>query len=142
VRVSGQKLADIAKRLMDSAVTVGVHRDEKAYSDGTRVQDVAAWNEYGTDSIPERSFVRSTLADKRKTYFRRVSVLASAAIRGTDKIPDGMLRIGHVAKSDIKRKINEIKSPPNAPATVAKKGRNDPLVDTRHLLQSIGVREQ
>ena len=140
--VRGQKLADIAKRLIDSSVTVGVHRDEKPYPDGTRVQDVAAWNEYGTGDIPERSFIRSTMADKRKVYFRRVSVLASAAIQGTDRIPDGMVRIGNVAKSDIKRKINDIKSPPNAPATIAKKGRNDPLIDTRHLLGSIGVREQ
>ena len=141
VTVRGQKLADIAKRLIDHSVTVGVHKEEAAYPDGTRVQDVAAWNEYGTATIPERSFIRSTLANRRPKYFNAVKILAGNAIQGTDRIPLGMQRIGKLAQSDIKQTIVTIKTPPNSDATIAKKGRNDPLIDTRHLLGSIGVRD-
>jgi hypothetical protein len=52
-----------------------------------------------------------------------------------------MMRIGELAKSDVKQTIVQMTSPPNSAATIAKKGRNDPLIDTRHLLGSIGVRD-
>ena len=141
VVVRGTTLASIARKLIDHSVTVGVHKEESPYPDGTRVQDVAAWNEYGTSNAPERSFIRATIGVRRNKYFNAVKVLAGNAIQGNDRIPSGMKRIGELAKSDVKQTIVQMTTPANSAATIAKKGRNDPLIDTRHLLGSIGVRD-
>lgn len=42
-------------------VTVGVHEGAGSYPNGVSVAEVALWNEFGTEKIPERSFLRSAL---------------------------------------------------------------------------------
>lgn len=137
----GKKLADIIKRLDDHAVTIGVHKDAGSYPSGEKVGQVAIWNEFGTPRTPERSFMRSTFAEKRKKYQAAMAALATAAIRGVDKIPDGMRRIGELARFNVKDKIVKTDTPPNAESTIAKKGRNDPLIDTRRMLESVEVKD-
>jgi hypothetical protein len=45
--------------------------------------------------------------------------------------------IGNVARDDIKKTIKDMKEPGNAPSTIAKKGFDDPLIETRKLWASI-----
>jgi hypothetical protein len=50
--------------LAGSYVAIGVHEGAGSYGDGgPTVVQVALWNEFGTESIPERSFIRSALDD-------------------------------------------------------------------------------
>lgn len=60
-----------------------------------------------------------------------------------DSIADGepmeqiLNRIGVVAVAGVQNYMDELKSPPNAPSTIAKKGSNNPLIDTGELKQSV-----
>ena len=98
----------------------------------------AASNEFGTDTIPERSFLRSTVDENAGAYLSDLAedVVRVAEGRGSN-LTTVLKRTGQRASDDVKRKIVSLRSPPNAAATVAKKGSDNPLIDTGRLLQSI-----
>lgn len=113
----------------------------------------AAANEFGATTskgvvIPERSFLRSTMADHQAAYeaeLRQVlGAYLSAALSGVDAsatLEHRLGRLGLRVESDVKMRIRDLKSPPNAKSTLAKKypGQN-PLVHTARLRQSIAHR--
>jgi len=105
------------------------------YPDGTDVIDVAVANEFGTETIPERSFLRSAIRENKGAYkklnrkhlkkIRKMTAEKALELLGTEAA-------GHVAD-----KVNDVSTPPNAPSTRDRKGSENPLVDTGHLKQSI-----
>ena len=109
------------------------------YSDKnkTPVALVAAANEFGTDTIPSRPFMRAAIDDVgdelRSTIRARIDPLRMVIDRPLAQ------RLGDIVKEEIQKKIRTWTIPPNAPATIMRKGRNDPLVDTRKMLNSIQV---
>ena len=133
----GLTMAQILMRLQDGSITVGVHKDTGSYENGETVVNVATYNEYGTPDIPERSFLRSTIAANRAKYKKEFEKAYLEAIRGGMNLRASAAFIGNVARDDIKQKITDIKEPPNAASTVAKKGFDDPLIETRKLWASI-----
>ena len=52
-----------------SGVKVGFFSTAR-YEDGTPVAAVAAWNEFGTETIPERPFFRNALAESERSVGR------------------------------------------------------------------------
>lgn len=46
-------------------------------------------------------------------------------------------QMGNMAESSVKQAITDLKDPPNARSTIAKKGSDNPLIDTGNLRQSI-----
>jgi hypothetical protein len=133
----GLTMDQILKRLQDSSITVGVHKGSGSYENGATVTEVAAWNEFGTPTIPERSFLRSTIAENRAKYQREFQKAYLEAIRGGMNLRAAAGFIGNVARDDIKAKIDAIDTPANAPSTIAKKGFDNPLIETRKLWGSI-----
>ena len=133
----GLTMDQILKRLQDSSITVGLHKDAGSYDNGASVVDVGMWNEFGTPDIPERSFLRSTIAENRAKYQREFQKAYLEAIRGGMNLRAAAGFIGNVARDDIKNKIESISSPGNAPSTIAKKGFDNPLIETRKLWGSI-----
>lgn len=133
----GLTMAQILKRLQDSSITVGLHKDTGSYENGASVVDVGMWNEYGTPDIPERSFLRSTIAANRNKYQGAFKKAYLEAIRGGMNLRASAAFIGNTARDDIKQKIEDIKDPGNAPSTIAKKGFDNPLIETRKLWGSI-----
>ncbi|MBA3833610.1 MAG: hypothetical protein H0X34_17305 [Chthoniobacterales bacterium] len=141
-RDSGYKA--LQKRILATAkgkrVTVGVHEAEGAAAegDGPTVLDVAEWNEFGTDTIPERSFIRGWCdenVDQNKTLMRKLS---AALLSG--KIPTveaALNRFGLVAVAGIQARIRAGIAPENAASTIAKKGSSTPLIDSGTLWTSI-----
>jgi hypothetical protein len=110
------------------------------------VVDVAIQNEFGSagGKIPERSFIRSTTdanVTKYKNGIRRAfrDMLEAAIAHGEvdPKKAKGLERLGLQVTGDIKRAISGGIPPPNAPATIARKGSDTPLIDTDRLRQSI-----
>lgn len=108
----------------------------------------AAANEFGTDNghVPERSFLRSTVADHTREYAdeieEAVGDFIDAAIKspgsGSAVLKRGLGRLGLRVTRDVQQKIRDIHDPPNAPATLEKKypGQN-PLIHTGRMRQSI-----
>lgn len=99
---------------------------------------IAAANEFGTSDghVPERSFLRSTVDEKRGEYAEDLAKVVDDIIDGRGARP-GLSRIGVRAKADVQRKIRALRTPPNAASTVKQKGSSNPLIDTGRLRQSI-----
>lgn len=126
----------------EHAATVGVHADEgsKAHEgDGVTVADVAVFNEFGTDSIPERSFIRAWADESRDRNHQILTKLSQAVIAG--KIPSitvALNQFGALAAGDVKKRIIAHIPPPNAESTIAQKGTSTPLIGrTTQLLNAV-----
>ena len=117
-----------------SGVKVGFFSTAR-YQDGTPVAAVAAWNEFGTETIPERPFFRNALAESE----RGVSNILAKGIDTKKMVVDERLagRVGEYVQGKIRDSITALKEPPNAPETVRRKGSSDPLMDTGTLRNSV-----
>lgn len=111
----------------------------------------AAANEFGTDVIPERSFLRSTVdlhrADYEKELADAVGLMIDSVSKGgvfsgggraaIAQAKKALQRLGLRAVGDVQAQIVEIRDPPNAPSTIARKGSSNPLIDTGRMRQSV-----
>tara|TARA_R110000782_G_scaffold204639_1_gene293096 strand:- start:981 stop:1415 length:435 start_codon:yes stop_codon:yes gene_type:complete len=106
-------------------------------SAGDEVLTKATVNEFGTRNIPERSFIRSTYNKNYKKVAGRFIKIAQSISRGNYAIKNKMKLIGLEQEKAIKDTITNLRTPQNAPSTVAKKGSSNPLVDTGEMRSKI-----
>jgi len=119
-------------------ITVGVHADAKPRKDGGPLAVlVAAANEFGTDTIPERSFMRSTIDSRRQDIALLTTKLLGQVADGKTLVADASGIIGLWVSNAIKKTITDLSEPPNAPSTIARKGSSNPLIDTGQMRASI-----
>lgn len=125
-------------------VNVGVK--PATYPNGTKLSDVATWNNYGTETIPPRPVFRIA-AEKIvgseefnksiRAYFRNIMVNPIKSEH--ERLEAELLRkIGQQSAAEAKRIINggsELQH--NVPATVMKKGFDKPLYETGLLIKNI-----
>ncbi len=134
---------DLLKALDDMdgeiSVLVGVPGTAGEYKDGANQVLVASVNEFGSDDgrIPERSFLRSTVDEKSQEYSALLGKLVGRVVDGKITPNQALDRLGLTVERDVKRKIVEIKDPPNAASTIRMKKSSNPLIDTGQLRQSI-----
>lgn len=94
-------------------------------------------HEFGTANLPERSFMRSTIQEKKKDIISLQKKLLGSIVKGVMKVEAGLGLIGEFVAGAIKEKIVSIDSPPNIPATIKRKGSSNPLIDTSQMKNSI-----
>ena len=132
-----------------SHVDIGIH----AFS-GQELVTIASTNEFGTTragknnsvTIPARPFVRSTVDENREKYENMAKVLWGKIVDGGITISKGLGLAGLMIETDIRKKIVDLRDPPNAPATLhpsvggtnprGKKSDN-PLIDEGTLVSSV-----
>ena len=134
---TGENVQEFLSTLSDKEVHAGFNEKSGSYPDGTSVVMVAAWNELGTENIPSRPFMRQmmeTEEDNVNKYILRYLKLACNGDMTTEAVLD---KIGNYLKYKIKESIREGDYEPNAPATIAKKGSDTPLIDTRKMYRSV-----
>jgi hypothetical protein len=119
-------------------VKVGVLQNTGTHSgDLLTVAEVAAFNEYGTENIPERSFIRSAIQEHRAELIQITGQLYKQMSEGKLSTEDALGRLGLKIQSLIRNKIDSIEEPPNAERTIARKGSSKPLIDTGQMRQAI-----
>lgn len=109
-------------------------------SDALDIAEIAAVNEFGSTkaNIPERSFMRTTVDEKRIKYKKVLSDLMGDILIGVKTVNNALDLFGIRVVGDIKRKITSIRVPPNAPSTIAQKpGGNNPLIDTGRMRNAV-----
>jgi hypothetical protein len=129
----------VNQRTKTSALKVGLLSGlgEHPNSDeGMTVPEVGAIQEFGA-GVPERPFIRQTIAQNITKYNRMRRDLLSAIIRGKITVDKAIAVLGEAVQADIVAAINGWSDPPNSEATQAEKGANNPLVDTGTMKQSI-----
>lgn len=108
------------------------------YDDGTSVASVAATHEFGDpeNNIPERPFFRQTMAQLERDLlpFLSTFVVSLGNFNVSRAVGE---RVGSFAEGKVKRRIVDLRDPPNSPATIAAKGSSNPLIDTGHMRQSV-----
>ena len=100
-----------------------------------QVAQVAFWNEFGTATAPARPFFR-TMIDKRSPKWGAV-LSANLQANGYD-LPKALAVLGELIKDQLTQSIVEFDTPGNAPATIARKGFDKPLIDTGTMQRQTG----
>ena len=130
-----QRLAELAAQATTAKVRVGII-EQANYdgSDGESVAQVAFWNEYGTATIPSRPFFRNTIAQHKDEWPKQAAALMES---NSGDVRQTLELMGEGVKGQIVETIQAFREPPNAAATVKKKGFDKPLIDTGTLWRSI-----
>lgn len=139
-----QRIMDKATGMVEKGVVAGFPRgrlntphyesDEKG-KPGPSIIDVAIWNNFGI-GVPRRDFM--TPSSKRWNKFFKESLAKVQKEMLEDKIdPDKFLKaMGQKGSDIISQEIIALQTPPNSPATIAKKKSSNPLVDTGDMARS------
>jgi len=110
----------------DSYVKVGLLGEKAAAEEheGEPLTNVelAAAHEFGTEDLPERSFIRRSFDENRDAYYEQLSPLVAGVYEGRVSIAKALEIMGHRIKWDMKNLIIENRiEPPDAPGTIARK---------------------
>lgn len=101
------------------------------------VVEVATFNEFGTETIPERSFIRATVDQNFEDYVEKSKTLQNKVVMQELDVKKALSILGEQIQADIVNAINTGIEPENSPTTIAAKGSSKPLVDSGQLKQSI-----
>lgn len=121
----------------NSVMEVGIIDKDIAYPDGTKLVDVALWNEFGTDNIPARPAVRTAIINEQPKLRRKAVRLARDLLYRRKRFDATARILARDMVKAIKRSITAWDDPPNADATIAKKGFDNPLIETKLYVNSI-----
>lgn len=119
-----------------SRTHVQVRRGRKQDA-GINIAQYAAENEFGTDKIPQRSFMRSTFDEKIGEIEDIIDNELGLVIDRVQSLNKAFARIGLSIQGMVQMKIREIRSPPNSPVTIALKGSSKPLIDFGQMIASV-----
>jgi len=140
VKVNDAKWRKIIKQVAEmkrATVRVGIMGDA-GDENGVSLAEIAAYHEFGTATIPERSFLRSTFyGHAAEGLAKMCAKLSKAIIEGKMDEPRALGLLGLWAVSEVRKTIRAGIEPELAPATIAAKGSSLPLVDTGQLINSI-----
>lgn len=97
----------------------------------------AIWNNYGTRTIPARDFMDRATQSVQSLWKDHQMAPVEALNRGEDVDVRASLEVaGQASVGEIVMAIDDTMTPPNAPATIRKKGSEHPLIDTGSMKQS------
>lgn len=126
-----------------SEVDVGIFSENTARRDDELTNaEVGFKNETGA-GVPTRSFLRMPLMQKLGTQIAENAPWVFQPLQEEADVKKTLERVGFQAEAVIREAFDTQgfgKWPDNSPQTVAIKGRNEPLVDTTQLRESISSR--
>jgi len=126
----GEKLNEFFKKAGKGGikgVDVGIFASAK-YPSGVFVAAVAAWNEFGTRTIPERPALRAANKENQKALMNLLKRLTDPKLMIVTVNTGNLLGANH--QGAMQQSIIKWGSPANAPATIKAKGSSNPLIDT------------
>lgn len=97
----------------------------------------ALWNEFGTNRIPARPFLRTSMRNNRKKYLNIVQKKTNDVLAGRLNIRQLLNQIGILAQGDVQDSIVSGNWVRNAPSTIKQKGSSRPLIDTGAMRQAV-----
>lgn len=118
-------------------IAVGVH--EGATNNGLSIAEYATYNEFGTDKIPSRPFMRTAFDENKAKYVRAIDNIWRAIASPKASVETLLGRLGVTASQDIHRTIKGRDFLPKlSERTIkAKKGSTKTLIDTGAMVNSI-----
>lgn len=129
-------MAKIAARIKKTGMVRVGFLEGSTYPDGTPVAMIAAIQNFGAPAmgIPPRPFFSNMIAAKSANWGPSLARILQNT--GYD-VPKSLGQLGKGIAGQLRQSIVDTNEPPLAPATIAAKGFEKPLVDTSHMLNSI-----
>ena len=127
------------QKLYGMEVVAGMLRDSGKAENGASYVDIATWNEYGTSRIPSRPFIRIS-ADTNKAAWAKLAQQCVNDVIDGDNPRDAAQVVGHRMVEDIRKVFGSSELKANAPSTIKKKGRNEPLVYSGEMRRRVNFR--
>lgn len=122
-------------------ITVGVHSDDANHThgsgEGTTIGDIATWMEFGTQTVPQRSFIRGWFDERQDFIASTLRTQFQQVLDGKRPIEQAAERAALALEADVKQRILENIPPPLRPATIKRKGSSLALVDQGILRNAI-----
>jgi hypothetical protein len=87
-----------------------------------------------TVTIPSRPFFRDMIQKRKGEWPEQLGKIIKAADYDEDL---ALGRMGKLVSEQLQESIREFSSPGNAKSTIAKKGKDNPLIDSGHMLNSV-----
>ncbi len=134
--------AELVKKvfgLKKPKIVVGIFEIAGAgtYADGVTLLEVAIWNEFGTENIPERSFIRAWFDENEAAAREGVRRMLVAVLEGKYTKEQALELLAQKFVGEIQKRIARRIDPPNRPSTVKNKGSDVPLVDKGQLRSGV-----
>lgn len=107
-----------------------------SYPNGLTLIENALIQEYGTEHIPPRPFLRKALK-KNPEWAKFVKEMFDANGDGTLTLEQIAQQVALMMKTDIQEAISSNIPPPNAESTIKRKGSSKTLIDTGTLRSSV-----
>ena len=120
-----------------SNVLIGFPEGSGSYDTGEAVSQVAAFQEFGTETIPARPFLVPGVESGNAEYLAIAEEGLTAVVDGEMSSNQVMAQIGVMAEAKVKEFIINLSSPPNASSTIRSKKSSNPLIDTGSMVQSV-----
>lgn len=109
-------------------------------STGATVVEVGSYNEFGTEDIPSRSFIRAWYDEAEGKLRTDLSTLMRSVAAGKRTREQVLELLGQRMVGQVQERISAGIDPPNADSTKQQKGSSTPLIDTGVLRSSITYR--
>lgn len=132
-----KKLEKQLNKLRKMNVKAGILSDAGSHESGKTLAEIAAYNEFGTDRIPERPAHRDTFEKTRPKFKTNLAKSVDMVIEGKATPEQVLNRIGAWYVGQLKKGVIAWDDPPNAPSTIRQKGSDNPLIDTGRTVNSI-----
>lgn len=130
-------LAAISRKVASGGALKVGFLEGATYPDGTSVPMVAAVQNFGAPSrgIPPRPFFTNMVSDKSPGWGPSLGrILANNDM----DVGRSLALMGEGIKGQLQQSIRDTNEPPLAQSTIDRKGFDKPLVDTGHMLNSVG----
>ncbi len=122
-------------------ISVGVHSSDANHThgsgEGLTIGDIATFHEFGTQVIPQRSYLRGWFDERQEFIARTLRTQFQAVVEGKRPVEQAAERVALAFEGDVKQRILENIPPPLAPATIKRKGSSLALVDRGQLRAAI-----
>lgn len=130
--------------------TAGVSYPQEGDAPAVKLADVARWNEFGTELIPPRpafrvgaeNAIKNNGGGEEKLIDKYLANLIDPKMTPSTlkQLEKGFMEnMSKRIVREVKQIIKQGSTAPNAPSTVAKKGKNHPLMDTELLYDNVAA---
>ena len=135
-----EKILAEMQALGQKRVKVGIQNDASVHDGGDMsVAAIAYINEYGTRDgrIPPRPAHTNAFDDNKISLNNLVKRLVKGVSEGKLTAQKAAAILGQTHEDSVKQSITNLRTPANAPRTIAQKGSSNPLIDTGQTRNSV-----
>lgn len=121
----------------EGSVTRSQTKGKRRKEAGKSQAQIAAENEFGTNKIPARSFMRTSFDENVQRVVNIITAEYEKILDGQSTVRKSLNAIGLYGVDLVQQKIRAIRYPPNSPRTIAIKKSSKPLIDFGQMIQSV-----